>query len=346
MWGYVFALASPQRCPTAPLPSADLHEFKAFFLVTFHVIMLSCAGILPAPAGPSSRHPPGSTMPDVRFFPVPADRQPRHLSSAQIAQFNQAGYLVGLPAFSPAETARNRADFDRMLAQAAAVGADPYNLTNYERHSATIYDLVVHPRVLDLVEDILGPDIVCWGTHCFAKPAGDPKQVSWHQDATYWTLTPTKTVTAWLAIDDVDPGNGVMRVIPGSHLAGPLPIRQSRSDENNALWLTVDGVERMAPPVAMTQPAGALSLHSDLLLHDSPANPSDRRRCGLAVRYCTPEVRLANGDGRTAVLCRGSDPSGYWKPVPRPAATDITVAQVPVERKVARPLSDFPVVVR
>ncbi len=279
---------------------------------------------------------------EIRFYPVPEARPRRHLSLDQIRHFNSQGYLVGLPTFAPEEAARNRREFDRILAQAAATGVDPYGLTNFERVCTTIYDLVVHPKVLDQVEDILGPDIICWGTHCFAKQPGDPKQVSWHQDAPYWTLSPSKTVTAWLAIDDVDLENGVMQVIPGSQHLGPLPLYQSEAEENNALWLTVAGVDRMAAPVPMTQRAGEISLHTDLLLHNSPANPSRRRRCGLAVRYCTPDVRLLSGPGRTALLCRGTDPYGHWTAFPRPTSPDITIKEVPVERKIARPLSDFP----
>jgi non-heme Fe2+,alpha-ketoglutarate-dependent halogenase len=279
---------------------------------------------------------------DLRFFPASEAAPPRALAPEQVRQFNSRGFLVGLPAFTPSQVDANRARFDTLLAQAAARGMDPYALTNYERECGWLWDLVVHPRVLDYVEDILGHDIVCWGTHCFAKLAGDPKQVSWHQDATYWNLTPSKTVSAWLAIDDVDAVNGAMRVIPGSHRGGPLPLRQSRADEGNALWLTLEnGVAGMPEPFTMAQQAGAMSLHSDLLIHDSPPNPSTRRRCGLAIRYCTTDVRLLGGDGRTAVLCRGTDPSGYWKAVPRPAGDDLTRTQVPVERKVARPLSDF-----
>lgn len=278
---------------------------------------------------------------DLRFFPARV-RPGCALAPAQLEAFNRDGYLLGLPVADAEEVARTRAAFDRLLRESAALGMDPYALANYERECAFLYDLVTHPRILAYVEAILGDAILCWGTHCFTKLPGDPKQVTWHQDATYWTLTPSKTVTAWLAIDDVDAGNGAMRVIPGSHHAGPLPLRLSTPDEQNALWLTIDGgTAGMPAPVTMQQRAGAMSLHTDLLIHDSPPNPSDRRRCGLAIRYCTPDVRLIGGAGRSAVICRGSDPSGYWQPVPRPTGDALTRTEIPVGRKVARPLSDF-----
>jgi hypothetical protein len=282
-----------------------------------------------------------SAEPAMRFHPASESRSTRRLSRDQVRQFNQRGYLLGLEAFAPGDAERNRRDFDRLLGQALTLGMDPYAFFNYERACACIHDLVTHPAIVDAVGDLLGDDLVCWGTHAFTKLPGDEKQVAWHQDAPYWMLTPMRTVTVWLAIDDVDAGNGAMRVIPGSHLGGPLTLRQSRAEERNALWLTADGVEAMGEPVTMAQRAGCFSVHSDLLLHDSPPNPSTRRRCGLAMRYCTPEVRLSDGGKRGGVICRGGDPSGYWQHVPRPTTNDVTVTKVPVERMVARPLTDF-----
>ena len=55
------------------------------------------------------------------------------------------------------------------------------------------------------------------GSHLSAKLAGDAKRVSWHQDASYWPLTPSRVVSAWPAIDDTAVDNSAMQVIPGSH---------------------------------------------------------------------------------------------------------------------------------
>ncbi len=279
---------------------------------------------------------------DLRFFPASMDKTARLLTSEQIHHFNARGYLCGLPVFNAAQTEQNRQHFDRLLAQSLALGMDTYSMKHFERACRCLYDLVTNPVLLDAVEDILGPDILCWGSHCFCKPPGDSQQVAWHQDAVYWSLTPSKTVTAWVAIDDVDEGNGAMRVVPGSHLNGPLPLRVSEPSERNVLWLTFDGVEDHDGPVTMTQRAGEVSLHSDLLLHDSPPNASHRRRCGLAIRYCSPDVRLMDGGERGAVICRGTDPSGHWARVPRPETNDILATDVPIGRRVSRPVSDFP----
>ena len=106
------------------------------------------------------------------------------------------------------------------------------------------------------------------------------------QDASYWPFSPSKTVTAWLAIDDADRENGCMQVIPTSHLHGQLSYRQSDDSEKNVLDQTVDRVEQYGAPVDIDLKAGQISLHSDLLLHSSEPNHSSRRRCGLTLRYC------------------------------------------------------------
>ena len=98
-------------------------------------------------------------------------------------------------------------------------------------HHGFISEICLQPRMLDYVEDLIGPDILCWVTHYFSKEPYEETQVSWHQDASYWPLTPSRTVTGWLAIDRVDPGNGPVRFIPGSHLHGHIAFEGWRGDQ-------------------------------------------------------------------------------------------------------------------
>ncbi len=260
---------------------------------------------------------------DLRFFPS-RERDGRRLSGADIAAYNRAGYLRGLPIFTPDEAAARRADFDRLLSAFQAAGHDSYAINGYHATCASIWDVAMDPRILDHVEDLLGPGFVCWGTHYFCKMPGDGRAVSWHQDAPYWPLTPSRTVTAWVAIDDADAGNAAMRVIPGSHLGGARPMRPSRPEERNVLWQTIDGVDGAVEPVSMDLRAGEISLHSDLLVHGSLPNASQRRRCGLTIRYAGAEVRSYQGWNHASMWCRGGDPSGHWANIPRPAGDDVS----------------------
>lgn len=182
-----------------------------------------------------------------------------------------------------------------------------------------IWDVAVEPRILDLVEDLIGPDLVCTMTHYFAKMPGDDKRVSWHQDASYWPLTPSKVVTVWLAIDDVDDDNRPMMFIPGSHRHGQIPFDRSTAEENNVLNQSVHDPEHWGDsPVAVRLRAGQVSLHTHLLLHGSEPNRSQRRRCGLTLRYHPPDVCRRETDHAAGIICRGHDPSGYWQHIERP----------------------------
>ncbi len=254
---------------------------------------------------------------DLRFFP--ADHtDPRTLTPDQIAHFNERGYIAPLDVFSPEEIAVHRAAFDGLMEEAGG-GDNSYSINGWHKTHAAVHDLVTEARILDYVEDLLGEDLVCWGTHYFCKMPGDGKQVSWHQDASYWPLTPSKTVTVWLAIDDADAENGAMQIIPGSHLHGQIAFQESRAEENNVLNQTaVDPLQYGDAPVLLALRAGQISLHTDLLLHGSEPNTSNRRRCGLTMRFVPAEVRALNGWNGNAVVCRGTDEEGHWQHWPRP----------------------------
>jgi non-heme Fe2+,alpha-ketoglutarate-dependent halogenase len=258
---------------------------------------------------------------DLRFHPV-RNENPRRLTQEQIRFFNENGYLKPLRIFDDREIAMHRASFDRLLEKAARDGGSSYSINGWHDRCRGIYDLVRHPFILEHVQDLLGLSFVAWGTHYFCKLPGDGKAVSWHQDASYWPLTPTKTVTVWLAIDDADRENGCMRVIPGTHLRGQLNFRDSDASENNVLWQTIEGAERYGEPVDFVLKAGEISLHADMLVHGSEPNRSARRRCGLTIRYASTDVRAHLGWNRRSILCRGEDPSGHWANLPRPEGED------------------------
>lgn len=141
-------------------------------------------------------------------------------------------------------------------------------------------------RVLDIIQQIQGPDLICWGAHVFAKPAGDGLEVPWHQDAPYWPILPLASVTLWLALDDATPENGCLRVIPGSHREKIIYSHKTDARVELAIDQVVDdpGFDvNSAADVVLA--AGQMSIHDVHLLHGSNANRSPHRRAGLAVRY-------------------------------------------------------------
>ncbi len=253
---------------------------------------------------------------DLSFHPS-TNPAPRVLTREQVERFNRDGYLLPLRIFSDAEIADVRRYFDGLLAKYLAEGKDSYSISSAHLRHGRVWDILTNPRVVAIVSDLLGPSVVAWGSHFFCKMPRDGKAVSWHQDASYWPLTPSKAVTVWLAIDDADRGNACMRYIPGTHVLGHLTWKLSETDESNVLNQTVPDVEKYGEPVDVALKAGEASLHSDLLLHGSEANTSDRRRCGLTLRYTTGDVRAYMGWQEKGVVVAG-DPPPHWANRPRP----------------------------
>jgi non-haem Fe2+, alpha-ketoglutarate-dependent halogenase len=254
---------------------------------------------------------------DLRFHPSTVTR-PQVLTPEEVARFNRDGYLKPFRIFSETEIAEIRRYFDDLLAQTLAAGGNSYSISTAHLQHARVYDILTDSRIVSRIRDLLGDDVIAWGSHFFCKMPGDGKRVSWHQDASYWPMTPSKAVTAWLAIDDASVENACMRFIPGTHHFGHLTYTLSENDDANVLNQTVPDAERFGEPVNVELRAGEISLHSDLLLHGSEANQSTRRRCGLTLRYCPADVRADLGWNAKGVVVSGSDPSGHWANPPRP----------------------------
>ena len=260
------------------------------------------------------------------FHPV-ANDTPATLTTEQISAFNRDGFVSPLPCLTPEATTALRAYMDGLIEQ--VVSADDrrnaYSINNYHTVCQGLWDLVVHPVIVSYVTDILGPKAVCWSTHAFCKLPGDGMEVPLHQDANYWPFTPTKSVTVWLAVDDVDEGNAAMRFVRGSHLSGGMPHDELNLDGRVVLNRRVAGHEDFDDTFTNELVAGEVSLHTDLLLHGSGLNVSDRRRCGITLRYVAAEVRAVTaGESwiRGAVQVADGDPSGYWPNRPRPDGED------------------------
>lgn len=254
---------------------------------------------------------------ELKFFPC-QNKNPEMLTIAQIEGFNRDGFIRRIKIFDKSEIAEQRASFDELLAKVEAAGGNSYSISTAHLSCGKVYDLLGHLRIATCVSDLLGENMIGWGSHYFCKMPHDGKTVTWHQDAAYWPLTPSKTVTVWLAIDDADTENACMRFIPGSHLNGCLPHQSAESLDIEVLDRLIRGMEQFGEPADVILKAGEASIHSDLLIHGSGANNSNRRRCGLTLRYCTPDVRAYFGWHEKGVVVSGYDPTSHWANLSRP----------------------------
>lgn len=249
----------------------------------------------------------------------PADpASSRFLSREQIEGYNAQGFVRPLNIYSTEEITAIREYFNKLLEKTIASGGNSYSISTAHMKYGGVYDILTNKRIVDYVSDVLGENVVAWGSHFFCKMPGDGRAVAWHQDASYWPLTPSHAVTVWLAIDDADLENGCMKFIAGSHTSGHLTYRKSTPEEHNVLDQTVPDAESYGEIVVDDLKAGQASIHNDLLLHGSEANMSSRRRCGLTLRYAAAHVRAGMNWNEKGIVIRGSDPSGHWANPPRP----------------------------
>jgi len=263
---------------------------------------------------------------------------PKILSPAAIDQFRTLGYYAPVRALADEEAAEYRG---RLEAHENRSGGPLQGNWRVKTHLLfTWVDRLVHQeRILDAVEDLLGPNLLCWTTNFFIKEPHSPGFVSWHQDAAYWGLEPDDVVTAWVALSPSDSVSGCMKVIPGSHAESHIPHRDTFHEDNlltRGQEIAVEVDEGKA--VHMPLRPGELSLHHIKLVHGSAPNRSDDRRIGLAIRYIPTHVRQTKRRD-SAMLVRGIDAFGHFDLEPRPRhdldEAALAAHRDAVERKVA-----------
>ncbi len=243
----------------------------------------------------------------------------KRLSADAVAFYQEHGYYAPVRVLSAqdAEAARRQLETHE---------AEHGRLRGPLRHKSHLLftwldALIRNPAILDAVEDIIGPNILAWGSSFFVKERHDSSYVSWHQDSTYWGLEPADIVTAWVALSESTVANGAMRVIPDSHVLDQIAHRDTFAEGNllsrgQEIAVEVDAAKART---LVLQP-GEMSLHHVRLIHGSDPNPSDKRRIGFAIRYLPTHVRQIVGTHDSATLVRGIDTFGNFAPEQRPDA--------------------------
>jgi len=215
------------------------------------------------------------------------------LGAEEVAFFRREGYLLpGRPLFDDGDFADLAATFERLQERWIAAGERPEQIGVPHFYDPSLMRWLLHDRVLDVVESLIGPDIALFASHFICKPPGDGQEVPWHEDSAYWgrMFDPMEVVTIWLALDPADPGNGNMRVIPRSHHHG---YSDYVPQEGPAVFTTRIDPSQVdeARAVDCTLARGCYSIHHAKLIHGSRPNASDRRRCGYTMRYVPTTCR-------------------------------------------------------
>ncbi len=240
------------------------------------------------------------------------------LRADEIERYASDGWLSPVEVLSGSEVAAARARLEAFEAEHGPLAARPERTRAYLPFT-WVDEIMRHPRLVDAVEDLIGPDILCWNALFWIKEAGAGSFVGWHQDATYWGLDNRELVTVWVALSPAGEDAGCLRVLPGSHR---LTLDHDETyDPDNLLTRgqhirDIDDADTVAMPLA----PGQASFHNVATAHGSGPNRSTGRRIGLSLHYLPPRTRQTLADWDSAALVRGRDRHGNFDHAPRPTA--------------------------
>ena len=237
------------------------------------------------------------------------------ITEEQVAQFWQVGFISGIPILTPRQTQLARERFETLEAQASDEAGeewmrDEYAPWNSRPHplKAWCHAISNHPRIIQAVSAILGPDLLIRNGDIFMKDPGNTRRIRWHVDSTAPIEESHQMVTAWLGLSESTLDNGAMHFIPGSHKM-PLP---SRNKDKHHLSFRGDDLKALnrLPSVPNLMAPGHLSIHTFRTLHRSGGNHTDVRRFGYVTRFISPHVSPEASECGQAFVALGENTAG------------------------------------
>lgn len=243
---------------------------------------------------------------------------PKVLAESQVEHFHREGFLTPVTVMTPSDA---QAILDEIGEWEKQSGKRAKTHLRGKPHLllTALAKLIRTPRLLDAVEDLIGPDILCLETGFLWKDARDPRFVAWHQDNSYLKFDPPAAVNTWIALTDSKPDNGAMQFVVGSHALGEVPYEMIPA-ENHMLKFSrqVVGVDTSRRVTAALEP-GQISIHGTNVVHGSEPNISDRPRIGFGCIFVPPHLKNLKGGFLSATLVRGRDTAGFFELEPEPA---------------------------
>ena len=251
------------------------------------------------------------------------------MSTFSADQYAKEGYTGPIPLLESEQADAYRNAFFN------AIGQNPQNpgpaessVSGFNLKYKWAYDIATHPTVLDHIEEVLGPNLICWAMYFWYKEPHNTKYIPWHQDAVYWPMQPRINMTAWVTLSPTFKENGCLRIIPGSHKEW---LDDEYTDLDKAAQfgrgLQADQVDE-SQAIDLEMNPGEVIFFSEATLHSSTTNTSDTPRVACSIRYTTPEVRFDTEEvfkrfeHVRPILVRGEDPHRY---------NDAIAGQIPKE---------------
>jgi ectoine hydroxylase-related dioxygenase (phytanoyl-CoA dioxygenase family) len=238
---------------------------------------------------------------------------PKILTDEQVRTYHELGYSAGAPVLTNEEVKALRAEIEAYEARVGHPLDFPQKSKSYLLFNWADA-LVHHQKVLDAVEDLIGPNILVYHSTMWIKEANTPAYVLWHQDSTHFYLDPQDHVTAWVALSEASEEAGCVRVIPGSHKLGQLDHFDAPSPMN--MIRRGQGVGGYAEDDGITLPlkAGEVSMHNTRTVHASGPNNSNDRRMGYGISFIPTHVKPTGPVRPSTLLVRGVDEYKHFVP--------------------------------
>ena len=212
------------------------------------------------------------------------------LTTNQFEKYQREGWVVAGPLLEGATLDRLRSHMDEKISRLPP-GRRSENMPSVHYEDEYLRSLFLSEGFVDVAEQILGPDVALFTSYAISKPPGDGTAVVWHQDAAFFPIEPMRTFTLWLAVDDSDRANGCMQVVRGTNKerrARPHLVDQSGE---SVLEFQL-GVDASGETDDVVLAAGHYSVHDPFIIHGSDPNRSQRRRCGITIKYVPTSIRL------------------------------------------------------
>ena len=236
----------------------------------------------------------------------------RVLQPAEIGSYRSNGYLLPGRLLDDSTLDRLSGIFAEHLADRGQRLADELDTPHFR--DPRLLEFLLDDRMLDMIEQLIGPDILLWSSHFISKDPAVGRATPWHTDADYWQgrlSDDSQIVTVWISLDGSDVENGCMRVIPGTHHNSGHGKYHPVSRAENTFGQEINDVDS-SRAVDMVLRPGEASLHDGRIVHGANPNRSSRRRTGYTMRYLPASVTIIpeRNRGHKVWLARGVDRAG------------------------------------